>query len=74
MNYETFSACVIRLFAAYQFYQVIDDISEVFIKQATVPGFDQYHFYSLWIGTRIFLGLIFFVLAVPLRKRIAKGL
>jgi len=74
MNLENVSALVIRLFGAYQFFLAIYDVVEVLIDQAIKPSYDNYHAFSLWIGTRIFFGLIAFYFTIPLGKRIVKGL
>jgi hypothetical protein len=74
MNFENMSAWVIRLLGAYQIFMCFDDIVYVLAKQATDPHFDSYHYYAIRIGGHIFMGLILFCLAVPLGKRIVKGL
>ena len=74
MNFENLSALLIRFFGVSQMVQALDDIFFCMAKQATDAHFDSYRYYSVMIGCRIFLGLIAFILAIPLGKKIANGL
>jgi hypothetical protein len=74
MNLENVSALVIRLYGVYQIYWSIDDIVYMLAKKATDPSFTLYHYYAIMTVSRIFIGLGLFCLALPLGKRIIKGL
>lgn len=74
MNFENLSALLIRFFGVSQVVYALDDVFYCLAKHATDPRFDSYRFYAVMIGCRIFLGLIAFMLAVPLGKKIADGL
>jgi hypothetical protein len=74
MNLENISALIFRLFAAYHFYWAIDDLAYMLTKQATDGLFKEQHYYACRTGFHIMIGLMFFALAVPLAKRIVKGL
>ena len=74
MNFANVSALVIRLFSAYQAFLVCDDIFYVLAKQATDPHFEGYHYQFCMMGARAFLAFVTYLLAVPLGKRVAKGL
>jgi hypothetical protein len=74
MNTATVSALVIRLFSAYQLFYACQDAFYLLAKQATDPHFDLYHFTACMMFVRTFLAVIMYLLAIPLGKRIAKGL
>ena len=74
MNSATVSALVIRLFSAYNLFYVCDDAFYLLAKQATDPSYNSYHFIACMMGVRMFLAVVMYTLAIPLGKRIAKGL
>ncbi len=68
------AALMIRFLAAFQFFKAIEDIIYMQAKHATDTTFSLYHFYAIMIGSRILLGLGLFALAVPLGRKLARGL
>lgn len=74
MNFENISVLVIRFFCAYQLFYVCDDVFYLLAKQATDPRYDLYHYTICMMGARTFMAFVMYSLAVPLSRKITKGL
>jgi hypothetical protein len=74
MNFALVSALVIRLFSAYELFYVCDDAFYLLGKQATDPHYSGYQFILFMMIFRTCLALVMFIQAIPLGRRISKGL